>query len=78
MMDPDCHKRLATALSDLKTTLAEVEESNEQVAEIGEAESTIAEVEALVKPTQPLQFYRVEPSCAHYRQSVLVKLCCFC
>lgn len=55
-----------------------MEESNEQVAEIGEAESTIAEVEALVKPTQPLQFYRVEPSCAHYRQYVLVKLCCFC
>jgi len=52
MMVPDCHKRLETALADLKATLAELKESNEQGAEIGEAESTIAEVEAVVKPTE--------------------------
>lgn len=52
MMVPDCHKRLETALADLKATLAELKESNEQGAEIGEAESTIAEVEAVVKPAE--------------------------
>uniref|UniRef100_A0A0E0CT28 Tubulin-specific chaperone A n=1 Tax=Oryza meridionalis TaxID=40149 RepID=A0A0E0CT28_9ORYZ len=52
MMVPDCHKRLETALADLKATLAELKESNEQGAEIGEAESTITEVEAVVKPTE--------------------------
>ncbi|CAN6279614.1 unnamed protein product [Urochloa humidicola] len=52
MMVPDCHKRLETALADLKATLAELKEANEQGPEIGEAESTIAEVEAVVKPTE--------------------------
>ncbi|KAJ1281621.1 hypothetical protein BS78_04G319400 [Paspalum vaginatum] len=52
MMVPDCHKRLETALADLKATLAELKDSNEQGVEIGEAESTIAEVEAVVKPTE--------------------------
>ncbi|EYU42334.1 hypothetical protein ABFS83_14G152000 [Erythranthe nasuta] len=48
MMVPDCHKRLESALSDLKGTLVELEESGEKEgSEIDEARSIIAEVEEL-------------------------------
>ncbi|CAA0373558.1 Tubulin-folding cofactor A [Arabidopsis thaliana] len=46
MMIPDCHKRLESALADLKSTLAELEETDEKEGpEIEDAKKTAADVE---------------------------------
>lgn len=46
MMIPDCHKRLESALADLKSTLAELEETDEKEGpEIEDAKKTVADVE---------------------------------
>ncbi|CAH8385743.1 unnamed protein product [Eruca vesicaria subsp. sativa] len=43
MMIPDCHKRLESALADLKSTLAELEEK--EGPEVEDAKKTVADVE---------------------------------
>ncbi|ESQ51551.1 hypothetical protein EUTSA_v10017954mg, partial [Eutrema salsugineum] len=46
MMIPDCHKRLESALAELKSTLAELEETDEKEGpEVEDAKKTIADME---------------------------------
>lgn len=53
MMVPDCHKRLESALADLKGALAELEESTQEKGqEFDDARSTITEIESFLKTTE--------------------------
>ncbi|RAL46188.1 hypothetical protein DM860_016621 [Cuscuta australis] len=55
MMIPDCHKRLDTALADLKAYLVELKDDKAPDEVVKEAQDVIAEVERLLPQSKPNQ-----------------------